>query len=267
MMLEDRLRRELQAEDAAIPKRSGSLDSVLRRGRHLRRTAWVATAALATLAAVGAVVVIGFSLPRVPTAEVTALDDAGSGGIVELVGVAFSYSSELSDDPLVFAGVLGPEPRFDTSTLGHEVPLVQGFTAESLRDLPGPEPTGPILYAGSIDSTPIVVYQGAMGPLEEFFDLVEDGHHDGTLCWAALQAGCSRPAERGIIGWGQRSAEGIVDEDVAVVSVIVNDIPVVWQRPVSGVFSVPFDGRESIQVALYTADGTEVVTRSTLGLP
>jgi hypothetical protein len=108
-----------------------------------------------------------------------------------------------------------------------------------------------------------------MGPLEEFLDLVEDGHHDGTLCFAGLRAFCARPAEREIYGWGgsgegpddlpwQWSIDGIVDENIAVVSATVNGIPVVWQRPVSGVFAMPLGTGEDIGLVLYTADGLEV---------
>ncbi|MDH5373450.1 MAG: hypothetical protein OEX97_10950 [Acidimicrobiia bacterium] len=280
MTIDERLRTELQMEDSALPDLVGSLDGTLRRGRRLRRRSIANVALGSVIVAVAVIGIVGYSLPRLPDTQVHTMAGEAPGGNVELVGVNFSYSNRLHDSPEVFAGTAAPEPLFDTSILGTEIPLVEDFEAVDLDDLNGPTATGPMLYGGSVAETPVFVFQGAMGPLEEFLDLLEDGHHDGSLCFVGLKAHCLRPGERISIGMGgtgggpdrvprEWSFDGLVGEDVAVVSVTVNDVASVWQRPVSGLFSLPFAGvpGDSVALVLYTADGQPSVGYQPTKLP
>jgi hypothetical protein len=167
---------------------------------------------------------------------------------------ALSTARVIHDDPRVHQPAFGPEPRFDTTELGTEVPLIPatadvGLSPEELRDiderLPGTSLEssaslrGPILHIGALEdgSRLILTFDGGSGYIERTF---------GADRWWSGGAGTLGSYFYGEVGSGG-SSDGPTYVRIRVpfatsVVVLTTDGGVqLWQRPIAGHALIPVD--------------------------
>lgn len=188
----------------------------------------------------------------------------------------------LSEDPYVVQAPPGPEPRFDVSRLGEELPLVPVASAEVIPesffernfglfrdDLPLATPERPVVVIGSVSlpgsertsETIAVVWFTSSGFACD--GSISDGG-SGTSCGYDVLRHFGQSGESSGGGVGEISYT--VPLDAAVVQ-IITDSQTFWQRPVAGYGLVPY--RETVEpygetverpteMIVFNADGNEI---------
>lgn len=201
--------------------------------------------------------------PVPPDQPVEALDNQRA------VDERFSSISQgagvLSEDPFMVQPLPGPEPRFDSSSLGEEIPfspltpdhaLVQELAAGFYDFIdPLPLPTGAIVFVGHVSE--------ALGGYRLFWPTATNGYCEATP--ADGGGGC--PGSRGIV---PEAGEAVFEDDGLVVvpldaSVVVlryNADTSLWQRPTGGwaIFPTAVDGDDTYWIDVYDADGNLMAT-------
>lgn len=175
----------------------------------------------------------------------------------------------ISEDPLILQLLPGPEPRFDTSDLGTELPfealtsgdprvewLVQDIS--SAGD-PGPRPDGPVLFIGHLPSSATVPYNHM------------DEVAGSRMLWAAdCRFECL--GVEGLQAAGELEGDIWTDRhpglwiavplNTSAVAVRYNADTALWQRPTGGwaIFPVSVDGDDTYWIDAYDADGALIAT-------
>jgi hypothetical protein len=188
----------------------------------------------------------------------------------------------LSEDPYVVQAPPGPEPRFDVTRLGEELPLVPVTSADVIPesffemnfglfrdDLPLATPDRPVVVIGSVSlpgiertsETIAVVWFTSSGFACD--GSISDGG-SGSSCGYDVLRHFGQSGES--YGGGIGEISYVVPLDAAVVQ-IVTDSQTFWQRPVGGYGLVPY--RETvepygetverpIEMIVFDADGDEI---------
>lgn len=169
----------------------------------------------------------------------------------------------LSDDPPMVQPLPGPEPRFDTFTLGEEIPftsltpdhpLAQDLAANFYDFIdPLPLPTGPIVFVGHAS--------GTLGGYRLLWPTETNGYCGGT------QTGGGCLGSQGIVpedGVAVFDDDGLVTVplDASVVVLRFNTETSLWQRPTGGwaIFPTAVDGDDTYWIDVYDADGNLMAT-------
>ncbi len=261
-MIDDATRDYVQTIIENTPHRVGNIESVLVRGRR-RRLAYRISAA-ATVAAVAALVVgvAGWLRPVDPPvargADVTVLELPGG------FAVDVESASVESDGVIVYVGLSGPEPAFDTESLGTEVSLerlpVSEFTVPDVFD------AATMVYLGDINGAQIALQVTDGGPLppstSDGILCVYIGDHklipSGGDCYIidGPRAGTmADPPLGGWLVWPQ------LPEATAAVQLELDDGSNYWQQPTAGtVFFNLTDGRtlDGASLAAIDTDGNVI---------
>ena len=176
----------------------------------------------------------------------------------------------LSREPYVIQGIQGPEPRFDPSGLGRELPLVPATSMEVV----------PISVFGSGSSDPLAATEDrpvvVIGSVEQpgsdapvvtavLWFTATDMTCVGAGAGEALGSGCGFDFYPGA-GVRTESSMGtynhidyVVPLEVSVVQIVTSSENY-WQRPIAGVGMVTFGdtvGRPSLLIG-YDVDGNEI---------
>jgi hypothetical protein len=153
----------------------------------------------------------------------------------------------IGEDPLVLQPSLGPEPRFDTKTLGTEVSLLPATSADeipeyfwtSTQNLPGSVmgETRPVLHIGYL---PEIDYRMVV------YGTVSNGRCDVVLRSTSSGMGCGDFTRYpyGVFGFGGIEGEigyvnVVVPEATAAVTISFDGAAPLWQRPVAGLTMFP----------------------------
>ena len=181
----------------------------------------------------------------------------------------------VSEDPLILQLLPGPEPRFDTSALGDEIPfeplsggdrrvdwLVQ-MIAEG-AGAPGPQPDGPVLFVGHVTDETMALPHTDMDRLADWRMLWASGCSFECLGVGGLQEAGELSGDI----WTDRNPGLLiaVPLDTAVVAVRYNAEAALWQRPTGGwaIFPLSVDGDDTYWIDAYDAGGKLIATTEKL---
>jgi hypothetical protein len=159
--------------------------------------------------------------------------DGPDASVIDYFDAVAASGTPIPDDMLVIQPALGPEPQFDTSTLGRQIPLelaepdvsVVGGIGVDWND-PTSRPAEPILYVGRIED-----------PFES--DFVVYASADG-LCQLLVSLGgvCQRTELDPVKPFQDLGAQDLivmfVPLDAAAVVLTLDDDEPMWQRPIGG---------------------------------
>ena len=258
-----------------VPARSGNMAMVLARGRRQRIARYTAVAVAGVVMATAAAVAVAALRPTWPVA-VTGEGDVTS---VELPGqfiVQVVPGSVVSEGAHVYQGQLGPEPAFDTTDLGTEIPLIPGPAADLVVPI---EIFAPLTGDNALHAT-TMIYLGEINGAQIALDITNGralGLNADLLCgyWGngtqvtgggkcplpghPLALLTADPPLGNVIVWTR------LPENTSVVTMTLPDGSSYWQRPTSStVFFDLADGRSLAGATLTALDGagTELVTMS-----
>jgi hypothetical protein len=206
-------------------------------------------------------VVLPLILVNLPASDTTPIVEVGQGETV------------LLEDPRVVRGTLGPEPAFDTSSLGVEIPLldpsdIEGSILRVEENLLSPtDQVESHLVAGELASgsmAGIVQTTGERGwclwiiPPTEARPSCTSRYDNSPEAVIGVNPGTDFPTDeandlRGTYAWGPLPPE------VSVVTVAYGDTTL-WQRPVGGIalFDIDNPNRDHISYTAYDAHGNIV---------
>lgn len=177
----------------------------------------------------------------------------------------------IHDDPVIHQPASGPEPQFDITGLGTEVPLIPAtaegglppYAIEGVDELPGPSTTnplrGPILHIGALeDGTHLILTFD--GGSDYFQRTVRDGMWSagggtfGTHLFGEVGSG-------GLSG-GPTYVQIRVPLETSVVVLADDNGGRLWQRPIAGHALIPVDTPSSQRprgtITALAADGTTI---------
>jgi hypothetical protein len=258
-MIDQELRKTVRAQVAAIPPTTGDLDRVLARGRRRRR----ATRA-GQVGALSVVVVVGL------LAAVTGVPGTGgpvaSGGVARLE-LTDGFDVRVVDRPvrsngaLVYQALPGPEPGFDTTSIGTEIPVVTGPPSALVVPI-SDNPVNALqadrmVYLGDVDQAQVALHVFG-GDLCLFLGNHTEVAGGGTCGADGFTSGDALDPPVG--NWAAWSG---LSEGVAVVTVTTADGRVFWQRPVGRTvfFHLPDDSAITRDMLVgLDPEGNEVAT-------
>lgn len=288
-MIEQKIRTEL--DRTADHRGTGDLDSVLRRGRTLRRRAIVARGTAAMLLAVAA---IGFGPllgQLASSAQGPVADGAGDPADITIApGLDIPIDGRMGSvgQSVVYRGRVAPAPRFEPE--GLEFPLVTDRPIDPPAELVD---ATDVVYAGNVGEVDVFLqpigsdYSGLFG----FVDRILDGGSEGGLgfiVWnsytedynAGELLGATRPTGSiggALIGMMNVDSSGRIEprargsfigwpatpEGTSVVVLARDGEPLVWQRPVAGTVLFPL-GEDiptaGFEMTAYDAAGSVIET-------
>ena len=261
-MIDQATRSYVQSAIENTPDRVGSLESVLVRGRR-RRLATRVGVAVSMMAlifvAVGAVALLRPANRPVATGTDPIMLELVSG-----FAVGVGPDSAESEGAIVYVGLLGPEPFFDTTNLGTEIAL----TPRPASDLIVPPKGNPLdrnalraaamVYLGDINGAQIALSLSDSGFLglggESLCAFWGNGTQiaGGGDCYIIEGPKTGTTTDPPIGGWLVWTQ---LPKDTAAVQVELEDGTRYWQRPVARtVFLNAPDGRSLENAALSAVD-------------
>lgn len=170
-MIDEATRNYVKTIVENTPPRVGNIDSVLARGRRRRLANRIGTAVSVAVVAVLAIGVTAWlrpvDRPVATGTDVTMLELPGG------FAVYVESDSVESKGAIVYVGVPGPEPLFDTTTLGTEVPLTRHPASEFIA--PDVFDAATMVYLGDINGAQIALQVTDGG-------LLPPSTSDGILC-------------------------------------------------------------------------------------
>jgi hypothetical protein len=253
MTFEDRLRGDIGLAVRTAPGEVTDLGEIVDRGRRRRNKKRILgiVPALALIIAMASLQLFGFTI--------------GSEDVsVTVAGRDMPYSEVLNNDPVVVRGVEAEPPRFDTSHLGEEIPVVASALPTEIPD----RLAGGAVFAGTVEGIAVFVYGDRVGD-EEVFCVTTGGD---SLCTDANApgGGAGTSTEFGPTGdvvYG--SIVGDLPPEVSVVAYAYSDTGEVigWQTPVAYASYMPIEGpwvdEANITWEFYGADGQRLGTFGT----
>jgi hypothetical protein len=265
MTLDQRIRSDLETAAAAVPHAAPMpVEQIRERGRRRQRARWVGWGLAGVGLFSGLALVVSFVDPgRIDPADTFSIDT------VEIADVAVPVVDDdpVSTDPDVWIGLPGPEPLFDTSTLGEDLSFTPGEPA--VGDL-GDRVTRAV-YLGELDGEPFYIYSSPAPSIWDRIFEVFEGNFSGDTLGTSLSccSGGEMDYEGGLPGFGYSSTSGEIDvihaewlglsPAVSVVAYQFDGVPVGWQTPVGGVTSIrPDDVPAEIVYVAYDSVGREV---------
>lgn len=185
-------------------------------------------------------------------------------------------SSVVSEDPYVVQAAPGSEPRFDTSELGEELPLVPATSGDVLpRSMfDGPNPDRP----AATQDRPVVVIGTVDQPGSDWppvtalvWFTVSGVTCEGTTSDGGVGSGCGfEIGSRFGIGGGSTTSDEdgeLVSADVSYVVPLETSVVQIltasqsyWQQPVGGYGVIPYGDtvEQPRSIVAYDADGNEI---------
>ncbi|HSJ84157.1 MAG TPA: hypothetical protein VLA91_10110 [Acidimicrobiia bacterium] len=265
MTLDERIRTDLETAAAAVPHATPMpVEQIRERGRRRQRTRRAGWASAGVGLFSGLMLVVGFVDPgRIDPADTFSIDT------VEIADLAVPVVDDepVSTDPDVWIGLPGPEPLFDTSTLGDDLSFGPGEPAAGDLD----ERVIRAVYLGELDGEPFYIYSAPAPSIWDRISEVISGNFSGDTLGTSLSccSGGDMDHEGGLPGFSFLQTSGQPDVIVAewlglspAVSVVAyqfDGVPLGWQTPVGGVSSIRLDDvpAEIVYVA-YDSVGREV---------
>lgn len=271
-MIDEDTRSYVQSIVEAAPQRVGDLDAVVAHGQRRKRVTRIGTVAAVMVAVV---VTVGSLTWLRPQPQPVASGDQPlelelPGGFV----VSVAPSPVELEGALVYLGLLGPEPRFDRTTLGTEIML----TRRSASELVVP-PAGNPLEQNALQASTMVYLgdlNGAQIALQVnkgwLFGILTDaqlcvfwgngtpvtGGGDCSVSDGPISTATTDPPIGGLLVWAQ------LPEDTSAVRLELPDGSSYWQRPTARTvfFNLP-DGRSlaNTHLSALDADGKLLRTR------
>jgi hypothetical protein len=274
MTLDQRIRSDLETAAAAVPHAAPMpVEQIRERGsrrQRARRVGW-------GLAGVGlfsglALVVSLVDPGRIDPADIFLIDT------VEIADLAVPVVDDdpVSTDPDVWIGLPGPEPLFDTSTLGEDLsftpgePAVGDLEERNMRNDGWPTSTRAV-YLGELNGEPFYIYSSPAPSIWDRISEVISGNFSGDVLGTSLNccSGGDMDHEGGLPGFGYSATSGDIDAihaewlglspAVSVVAYQFDGVPFGWQTPVGGVSSIrPDEVPDQIAFVAFDAAGREV---------
>ena len=274
MTLDERIRTDLETAAAAVPHATPMpVEQIRERGRRRQRTRRAGWA----LAGAGLFSALALAVGLVDPGRI---DPAASFSIdtVEIADLAVPVMDDepVSTDPDVWIGLPGPEPLFDTSTLGEDLSFTPGEPAigdldeRNMHNDGWPSSTRAV-YLGELDGEPFYIYSSPAPSIWDRIFEVIDGNFSGDTLGTSLSccSGGDMDREEGLPGFGYSATSGEIDvihaewlglsPAVSVVAYQFDGVSLGWQTPVGGVSSIRPDHvpAEIVYVA-YDSMGKEV---------
>lgn len=255
----------IEREMAAVPQASGSLETVVRRGRRrrrVRRVAWL-TGAVAI-----AFLFLMFPVPYDPNPKAIAGEYEIPAAIeISDLEVAVESQAPASTDPEVWIGWKHPAPEFDTTNLGPN----RTFTAGDPSEAHLGDKVLSAVYLGDYEGEPFYIYSVPPPTIQDRASEIATGNLSGEILGTnhGCCSGGDMDTEEGLPGLsGERTgndeplitAEWLgLNPNISVVAVRVDDQFIGWQTPVGGVISMRLAYEPGAEVTLiaFTPDGQE----------
>ena len=274
MTIDERIRTDLERAAAAVPHAAPRpVEQIRERGRRRQRTRWVGWALAGFGVFSGLALVVSFVDPgRIDPAETFSIDT------VEIADLAVPVVDDepVSTDPDVWIGLPGPEPLFDTSTLGEDLSFGPGEPASDDLDERNMRNDGwptaaRAVYLGELEGEPFYIYSAPAPSIWDRIFEVIDGNFSGDTLGTSLSccSGGDMDHEGGLPGFGYWGTSGEIDvihaewlglaPAVSVVAYRFDGVPFGWQTPVGGVSSIrPDEVPDEIAFVAYDSVGREV---------
>ncbi len=236
MIVDEATRTYVQSIVDSVPNRSGNLDAAVRRGTRRRTVSHISMAVGALVAivlAMSPILLLASSPGRLHVA-------AGNGNVYLPLSGGFDVPVEpnpiVSHGAYVYVGLPGPEPAFDTSHLGTEVPI-ERRGGSHLVVPPSKNPlesnalrTSNLVYIGDVGTAQLAL--NIFGETDEVCMFFGNGIEatGGGYCpvTGKPKAGMSTdPVLDGWLVWSQ------LPKETAVVHIELPDGSTFWQRPVA----------------------------------
>lgn len=259
-MIDQELKEVVRSQVAEIPAASGDLDRVIARGRRRRQVRIARLASVMVVVAMGAVV----ALTAIPSGS----RPVTSGGVTRL-DLVDGFSVPIVDQPvrsegaLVYQALPGPDPTFDVSVLGTELPI-QPKEAAALVVPVSNNPLNALqadrlVYLGDIDKAQLAlhVFDGDLCLFIGNYTKVTGGGTCDLSDGFARGKGSVDPPIGNWTVWTK------LPDEVAVVTVTTAEGEVFWQRPVGRTvfFDLPGDAQVTRDMLVgLNADGKRVAT-------
>ncbi|MGC2239520.1 MAG: hypothetical protein WA726_01635 [Acidimicrobiia bacterium] len=266
-MIDSQVRGYVEERLDQVPLRSGDLSSVVLRGqrrRRARRGFTVAVAALLVALFVGPM----FWLFR--PVEQPLASGSGSLQLTDGFTVGVSENTVESEGAMVYEGLLGPTPVFDTSRLGTEIPL----TLDSVADLVVPPKVDlwqanalnalALVYLGDINGAQIALQLSHFDGQDHFCVFFGNGTDitGGGICGPSVSSHpvsgfAADPAIGGWVVWTKLA------EETSVVRMELVGGSSYWQRPRGRTvfFNLPdHSNLDDVRLTTFTASGDSVIT-------
>jgi hypothetical protein len=266
MNISDLLVRHVEDELAAVPRGTGSVSDVMRRGRRRRASRKIAVS-LVVVAAMLLFVMFPVPFDPNPVALAGSYEIPAAVEISDLE-VAVEDQTPSLENPDVWIGYVHPAPKFDTSNLGPNLSFTPG--APSASDL-GDRVLSAV-YLGDLDGEPFYIYAVDPPTMIDRVTEIADGALSGEIL--GTTHGCCSGGDMDIpdglpgmstVRTGTEppivTAEWLgLTPNVSVVAYKIGNSFVGWQTPVGGVASVRLDHEPGVEVTLvaYAADGQEI---------
>lgn len=240
MSFEDTLRREIGLALEAVPAQVSHITDIASRGRRRRRRNKLGRLSVAAVLAAATVAMV--------SPQIFGFTFGEESDSVTVAGREMPYTEVLSEEPLIVRGETAEAPRFNTSTLGPEIPF-------EATDLPDDLPTllsGGGVFAGSVNGISVYIYGDRIAG-DGAFCVTTGGD---SICGNATLAGSGGGASSEYDSTGG-VAYGIVVGDIpSTVSVVAyytseDEQPFAWQRPVAYASYMPVDSDDDYEENAY----------------
>jgi hypothetical protein len=275
---------EVMAGELATPRRRGH-HTAMQSGRRRR-----------TVRRLGGVVLglgVAYGLLLVPAAVTPSIVADGGATEVAVAMIPASVSGQAPGSEVVWLGEIGPEPQFDTSTLGPDlsfVPVDPDVAALEMLEGMGPSERHPdiVVYLGEHEGEPMYLFSIAPPSVWDLLSEYVTGNWSGRIygtsidcCGSMATADVPPDGMPGAGSWARTNEAGVIESgghlqwlalppDTAVVSLSAGGIDLGWQRPIGRAAMLPLDASHldddglvvnPVMVA-YAADGSELARYS-----